>query len=98
MRASATPICAFSGANTANSGASSVVSVGERSNSFYLGAQVAWGPIAQELKLVIIGVDETKSGTDMFTVLGIKWSPIVVRRDFELPVSDGTKVKFVGTV
>jgi Domain of unknown function (DUF4157) len=64
----------------------------------YLGAQVAWGPIAQELKLVIIGIDETKSGADMFTILGIKWSPIVVQGDFELPVSDGTKVKFAGTV
>lgn len=64
----------------------------------YLGAQVAWGPIAEELKLVIVGIDETTSGTDMFTIFGIKWSPIVVQRDFELPVSDGTKVKFTGSV
>lgn len=64
----------------------------------YLGTQVAWGPIAQELKLVIVGIDETKSGTDMFTILGIKWSPIVVQGDFELPVSDGTNVKFAGSV
>jgi hypothetical protein len=64
----------------------------------YIGAQVAWGPIAQELKLVVIGHDETKSGTDQFTILGLKWSPIVVQGEFELPVSDGTKVKFVGSV
>jgi hypothetical protein len=65
---------------------------------FYLGTQVKWGPVAQELKLVVVGIDETKSGTDMWTVLGIDWSPIVVQGDFELPVSDGTKVKFTGTV
>jgi hypothetical protein len=64
----------------------------------YLGTQVKWGPVAQELKLVLVGIDETKSGTDMWTVLGIDWSPIVVQGDFELPVSDGTKVKFTGTV
>jgi hypothetical protein len=64
----------------------------------YLGTQVAWGPVAQELKLIIVGIDETKSGTDVWTVLGIDWSPIVVQGDFELPVSDGTKVKFSGTM
>jgi hypothetical protein len=66
-------------------------------SQLYLGCQVAWGPIAQELKLVLVGIDETKTGTDMWTVLGIDWSPILVQGDFDLPVSDGTKVKFSGT-
>nr|WP_294507599.1 DUF4157 domain-containing protein [uncultured Rhodopila sp.] len=66
-------------------------------SQLYLGCQVAWGPIAQELKLVILGIDETKTGTDMWTVLGIDWSPLLVQGDFDLPVTDGTKVKFSGT-
>jgi hypothetical protein len=64
----------------------------------YLSAQVAWGPVSQELKLVIVGIDETKSGTDTLTILGVDWSPIAVQGEFELPVSDGTKIKFTGAV
>ncbi len=64
----------------------------------YLIGQVAWGPLSQELKIVVLGYDETKSGADKLTIAGIKWSPIVTKAVIELPVSDGTKVKFDGTV
>ncbi len=64
----------------------------------YLNTQVTWGPIAHELKLIIVGIDETKQGTDMWTVLGVDWSPIEVVGALDLPVSDGTKVRFTGTI
>jgi hypothetical protein len=64
----------------------------------FLGTQVKWGPVAHELKLVIAGIDETKSGTDMWTILGVEWSPVVIQGDFELPVSDGTNVRFTGMI
>ena len=63
----------------------------------YLAFQVAWGPISSELKLILVGVDETKAGADSLTVLGIDWAPIIVKGDFDLPVTDGTTVKFTGT-
>jgi hypothetical protein len=63
-----------------------------------VGAQVSWGPVAEQLKLVIIGVDATKQGTDVFTILGIEWSPIIVKGEYDLPARDGTTVRFTGVI
>jgi hypothetical protein len=70
----------------------------------YLSGEVGFGPVSTELKIVLIGIDETKSvdeqvetGTGPFKILGIKWSPLITTGGpIEIPLTDGTKAVFKG--
>jgi hypothetical protein len=70
----------------------------------YLSGEVGWGPVSTEVKITVIGLDETKSvsdqvasGTGPFKILAIKWSPLIVTGGpLEIPLTDGTKAVFNG--
>jgi hypothetical protein len=70
----------------------------------YLSGELGWGPISTEVKITIIGLDETKSvsdqvasGTGPFKILAIKWSPLIVTGvPLDIPLTDGTKATFSG--
>jgi hypothetical protein len=64
----------------------------------YLSGEIGWGPVSSELKIVLFGIDETKSGADVVKVLGIKWSPVITTATFDVPLTDGTKAVFSGKV
>jgi hypothetical protein len=62
----------------------------------YLSGEVGIGPVSTELKIIIVGFDETNPDAP-FKVLGIKWSPLITTvGPIEIPLTDGTKAVFKG--
>lgn len=72
----------------------------------YVTGSVGWGWTSTELKVVLVGIDETKSvsdqiatGTGPFKILGIQWSIIPYENAvLEIPLTDGTTATFTGNV
>ena len=71
----------------------------------YVAGKVSLGPVSTELKIVLVGIDETKSvgdqaatGTGPFKILGLKWTITPYEGKIPIPLDDGTTAVLTGTV